>query len=163
MGIVIMILVAIGVYLPRTLKREGDGQINEGVGEVRTETSMAKPVMEKDYVTWVAKLEDVFGGNSKGTGYILRDGKVLYHKVTAELPDPEGSDFYEGWLVQQTPVLKFFSTGEMVEESDGNYSLSYESETQYENYNFVVITLETVRDAVPEKHILEGLSKIEEK
>ncbi len=160
-GIAVIVLVAIGLSRSSTLKKSENGQVNKDTSDALIETSVVEPEMEEGYVAWVAELEDVSGGNSKGTGYISRGAKALSHEVMAELPDPVGTDFYEGWLVQQTPTLKFFSTGEMVKEDDGSYSLSFQSERRYEDYNFVVITLETLRDDVPEKHILEGLAKIE--
>lgn len=108
-----------------------------------------------DEMTLVTPLVDVSGGNSTGTGYITRkDG--LAHSVTAKLPEPTGNNFYEGWLVQQLPTVSFFSTGEMVLDNQGNYVLEYESDNEYEGYDFVVITLETIKDDTPEKHILEG-------
>jgi hypothetical protein len=112
-----------------------------------------------DEATLTADLIDVSGGNSSGKGYISRAKDLLEHRVVANLPDPKGSNFYEGWLVQQKPTLKFFSTGDMVKEANGQYTLSYESVDLYEGYNFVVITLETVKDETPETHIIEGLAE----
>lgn len=103
-------------------------------------------------------LEDVSGGTSSGTASISREDGMLTHSATATLPEPAGSNFYEGWLVQTQP-LKFISTGKMIKESTGEYSLSYSDSDTYDNYNFVVITIETIADDIPEKHILEGLAK----
>jgi hypothetical protein len=113
---------------------------------------------EQDGTTLVANLLDVSGGNGTGKGYVKRTDGKLVHSVVANLPDPTGNNFYEGWLVQQTP-LKFFSTGNMFLGNDGNYILEYESSELFESYNFVVITLETKKDTTPEKHILEGLAQ----
>jgi hypothetical protein len=109
--------------------------------------------------TLVAYLNDVTNQNSLGMGFVLRENEHLYHEVEAVLPPLEGNNFYEGWLVQQEPELKFISTGIMDHEASGNFSIIFESETQYEGYNFVVITLETTKDGTPEKHVLEGLAK----
>jgi hypothetical protein len=109
--------------------------------------------------TLVAYLDDVVGQNSLGMGFVLRENGRLYHEVEAVLPSLEGNNFYEGWLVQQQPELKFISTGIMDHEASGNFGIIFESDDQYEGYNFVVITLETIKDATPEKHILEGLAK----
>ncbi|MCH7641267.1 anti-sigma factor [Patescibacteria group bacterium] len=101
-------------------------------------------------------LKDVAGGNSSGTAYVLgRDGK-LSHTVTANLPDPSGGNVYEGWLVNKTPSLTFFSTGVMEKQADETYTLSFMADKLFEGYNFVVITEETVVDSTPETHILEG-------
>jgi len=126
--------------------------------ETNDEGVMETVEFENDGITLVANLVDVSGGNSTGKGYVRRvDGK-LTHSVVANLPDPVGNNFYEGWLVQQTP-LKFFSTGNMVLGNDGSYILEYETAQEYASYNFVVITLETKKDTTPEKHILEGLAQ----
>lgn len=111
----------------------------------------------------IADLKDVSGGDSSGIGYVFRGNvsgdNVLFHLVNTDLPDPSGNDFYEGWLVQQKP-LKFVSTGDLSTKGPEGYSLSYTNkENQYEGYDFVVITLETVKDDTPEKHILEGLAE----
>jgi hypothetical protein len=116
-------------------------------------------LMQEDETTLTADLIDVSGGNSSGKGYINRAKGLLMHRVVANLPDPRGSNFYEGWLVQQEPTLKFFSTGVMTKEANGLYLLIYESVNLYEGYNFVVITLETVKDETPETHIIEGLAE----
>lgn len=100
-------------------------------------------------------LAAVDGSNSKGIGYrLIKDGK-LFHIVIAEMPKPIEGNNYEGWLVQLSP-LKFFSTGVMKENSNGDWILEYESDKYQPEYNQVVITLETVVDATPEKHIIEG-------
>jgi hypothetical protein len=104
-----------------------------------------------------ADLADVSGGASTGTGYLVRDAGPLKHRVEANLPFPDGDNFYEGWLVKKSPTLEFFSTGEMMEMGEGHYSLDYSSDQEYLGYDEVVITLETKRDAIPEKHILEGV------
>lgn len=113
---------------------------------------------EDDGLTIVANLVDVSGGNGTGKGYIKRQAGTLTHSVVANLPDPTGNSFYEGWLVQQKP-LKFISTGNMVLGSDGSYILEYETDQEYQSYNFVVITEETKKDTTPEKHVLEGTAQ----
>ena len=106
-----------------------------------------------------AVLLDVSGGTSSGTGYVLRENGMLTHYVEASLPEPEGKNLYEGWLVKQSPELEFFSTGIMKSQVSGTYELTYENEQAREGFDFVVITEETVIDDTPEKHIIEGLAE----
>lgn len=113
-------------------------------------------IIVQDEETKRGVLNDVTGGTSGGVGYVLRSDDMLSHAVTADLPELEGDTFYEGWLVQQEPQLAFISTGEMEQQEDGTFSLTYTDENLYEGYNVVVITLETVRDETPEEHIIEG-------
>jgi hypothetical protein len=110
----------------------------------------------KDNETLIATLIDVSGGTSSGKGYVLRKGSKLYHYVLAELPEPQGTNKYEGWLVKKKPSLKFFSTGVMQMTEDGHYELLYTSDNESLGYDFVVITEETKVDETPEKHIIEG-------
>jgi hypothetical protein len=107
------------------------------------------------------KLEDVALGSvpRSGAAYILRSDNKLYHAVTAVLPDPPGTTFYEGWLVIKKPTLKFISTGDMVKDKDGMYKLEFSSEEPYEGYNDVVITLEKIKDDTPETHVLDGTAR----
>ena len=99
-------------------------------------------------------------GNYTGSGVATRsfeDGSFV-HEVIAELDDPAPGKFYEGWLV--TPgATDFFSTGELVSEGSGGWSLQYTSDMNYADYTEVVITEETLADGfdnVPEDHVLEG-------
>ena len=78
-------------------------------------------------------------------------------KATFEaLPEPENGDFYEGWLVRREPVA-FISKGEL-EMVDGQYVNLYQSETDYRDHEFYVLTLEPDDgDPAPADHIVEGV------
>jgi len=106
----------------------------------------------------VAELVDVTGGDSTGSGTILRNNKLL-HQIKANLPDPTGSNVYEGWLVKKQPKLMFISTGVLQKSEKGMYTLIFESDNLYEDYDFVVVTEETVVDKTPEIHIIEGIAR----
>lgn len=101
-------------------------------------------------------LKDVTDGESRGEAYILRSDAGLTHTVVAMLPTPPKGEVYEGWLVNKSVAGSFFSTGVMSVNQDGMYELVYEAGNSYESHNTVVITQETVVDATPEKHVLEG-------
>lgn len=114
-------------------------------------------------MTLLGDLQDVTGGDSSGTAYILRKDSKLYHVVEAQLPSLEDGSVYEGWLVDKTKSNAFFSSGVMKPSGiEGLYTLSFESENSYSDYNFVVITKEKNVDEKPETHILEGLVKLPE-
>ena len=133
--------------------------------DMETASLIDEPVAEKlmpneiinSPETKTGKLDDVSGGSSFGTAYVLRENNMLYHYVDASLPDPNGSNVYEGWLVKKSPQLLFFSTGIMEKGNDGNYVLTFMSDDLSDGYDFVVITEETIVDKTPEKHIIEGL------
>jgi len=103
-------------------------------------------------------LVDVTGGGSTGISTRVIDSGVFRHTIKANLPDPEEGYFYEGWLVSKSP-FRFFSTGNMVTISTGEYVLEWFGEfgESYSNYTDVVITIEpNDGDPSPADHVLEG-------
>lgn len=103
-------------------------------------------------------LEDVTGGDTMAIATREYEGGLFSHTVLADLSDPLPGTFYEGWLVIGEPGdanFHFISTGKM-RVAKGGYLLEFESSTDYSDHLGVVITLEEVFDATPEKHILEG-------
>jgi hypothetical protein len=105
-----------------------------------------------------AQLKDVTGGNASGIATRDQGNGTFVHVVLADLPDPEEGFFYEGWLVRGKTGdenFDFISTGKMTM-AKGGYLLEFESQDDLSEYTGVVITLEEVEDANPEKHILEG-------
>ncbi|PID99419.1 hypothetical protein CSA80_01510 [Candidatus Saccharibacteria bacterium] len=97
-------------------------------------------------------------GNYSGSATATRTTSGNFvHTVTAQLGAPADGDFYEGWLV--IPGSGFVSTGKLVQESGGEWSLNYTSDQDLSAYTQVVITEETGAnglDNVPEDHVLEG-------
>jgi hypothetical protein len=105
-----------------------------------------------------SQLVDVVGGNSTGVATRVFENGVFAHAVLADLPEPTGNTFYEGWLVRGDKGddnFAFVSTGQM-RQAKGGYVLEFEATTNYSDYNGVVITQETTLDEVPEEHVLEG-------
>ena len=169
----VIILAGLGYVIFRVIQKSNTSPSNTITREFKPDTQTDQPsiateeALKEDIImvkeekgTLVADLIDVSGGNSSGVGYIHRTGNKLTHEVEATLPDPEGDSFYEGWLVnRETETTKFFSTGLMEKSSTGKYVLAYIGLADYPGYNFVVITLESIKDDTPEKHILEGEAK----
>ncbi len=105
--------------------------------------------------TQKAVLEPVDESNSRGLGYrFVQDGTML-HAVAARMEDPLEGTVYEGWLVQPEP-LRFFSTGVLEKNEQGEWVLEFESQEEYPSYTRVMITREFMVDETPEAHILEG-------
>lgn len=83
------------------------------------------------------------------------DGEFSLESGFEWLNDPQGDDFYEGWLVQQSP-FKFISTW-VAEKQWSKYVNDFTSTIDYTNYDFYVLTLEpNDGDPAPADHILEG-------
>ena len=102
-----------------------------------------------------ASLRAVDGSNSSGIAYRLWADGVLSHTVVVSMPDPEIGNVYEGWLVQPSP-LRFFSTGVMEKNEKGEWTLEYMAKEEFPTFLRVMITKETIVDATPELHIIEG-------
>ena len=76
------------------------------------------------------------------------------------LPNPVGTDFYEGWIVRKGLRFDVISSGR-VEKVGGVYTNTYSSGQDLTDHDFYVLTIEPDDgDPAPAGHILEGtLSK----
>jgi len=105
---------------------------------------------------YYGELVDVSGGQAAGTAQAgLTDG--LYNVLAEfdQLPQPAGTDFYEGWVVRKQP-FDFISTGRAIKQGE-NYFNVFSSQEDYIDYDFYVLTLEPDDgDPAPAAHILEG-------
>jgi hypothetical protein len=98
----------------------------------------------------------VFDGNSSGTAQsnFNESGYNLLVEF-GNIPDPSGTDFYEGWIVRKSP-FHVISTGK-VTLVDGVYQNAYASGQNLSDHDFYVLTLEPDdNDPAPADHILEG-------
>ena len=160
LGVVLLGLAVAGYFLFQKSQNQTETPNTQSGSEINDKMM----VEEQDVMTLImgsenslrGQLEDVSGGNGSGAANLLRNTGALYHFVEADLPEPADGSVYEGWLVTNTPDLKYFSTGVM-KQSNGTYTLLYFTDNEYQGYDNVVITLETKVDATPEKHILEGM------
>lgn len=126
----------------------------EAPSEDTTEiTDTAPPSIEYEYF---ASLTDVSGGNGEGIAQsVFSDGTYTLEVLFQELPEPEGSDFYEGWVVRKSP-LSVISTGK-AEIQDLNYVNNFTSTEDLTDHTQYVLTLEPDDgDPAPAEHILEG-------
>jgi len=104
-----------------------------------------------------AVLEDVANGNSSGqamAGYSEEGYRMI--ATFKNLPEPKGTDFYEGWLVQKSP-LDVISTGVVEKNQDGVYVDTFVSADDLTSHDFYVLTIEPDDgDPAPADHIVEG-------
>ncbi|MBI2607891.1 MAG: hypothetical protein HYW51_03635 [Candidatus Doudnabacteria bacterium] len=156
--LVIIVIIAVVLFLSRGTQTPDDDKVNTGPEAVTPEkppTTGVMSLVKNDASVQTTTLKPVNGSNSSGTAYRLVKDAVLYHTVVASMPDPNPGNSYEGWLVQISP-LKFFSTGILEKNSNGDWTLEYTADQENPTYLRVVITEETVIDATPEAHVLEG-------
>ncbi len=109
-----------------------------------------------DVTEGVTLLEVNTAGASSGKARAAFNEK--YHLIAEfkNLPDPNGTDFYEGWIVRQAPDLDVISTGKAVKEN-GVYVNVYKSDEDLLDHDFYVLTLEPDDgNPDPAEHILEG-------
>jgi hypothetical protein len=104
------------------------------------------------------ELVDVSGGNASGTAWTTLKGSQTHHRVVAkDMPALDNEYFYEGWLVRNAAAGEFFSTGEMTQQSTGEWMLEYIHEGDVLDHAKVVITLEPDDgDPAPAEHIIEN-------
>ena len=154
-AIVVLVVTVVGViwYIDKTKVIETPKDTT-----TTTTTSSSLVVGSKTQIETI-KLKSLENYSGDGTATrIFKNGKFI-HTVTTTLGNPAPGKFYEGWLVNMSKAPPFFSTG-LVENIDGVYELTYESNIGYLDYTMVVITEETSAngfDGVPEDHVLEGL------
>ncbi|MBT3816909.1 MAG: hypothetical protein HOE80_03425 [Candidatus Magasanikbacteria bacterium] len=123
--------------------------------------------IEKVVYDWEGDLEDVtkgktiLGVNTEGTSsgfaQAVFNNTYTLQAVFEGLPDPEGTDFYEGWIVRREGSFNVISTGK-ASKIDGVYKNVYESEKDLSDHTFYVLTIEPDDgDPAPAEHILEGV------
>ena len=114
------------------------------------------------------KLKDVTLGktttgintDNKATGIAQSKFKNSSYNLLATfegLPDPQGSNFYEGWIVRREPKFSVKSTGR-AEKKDGIYQNTFTADEDLTDHDFYVLTIEPDDgDPAPAEHILEGV------
>ena len=104
-------------------------------------------------------LEDVSDSGARGSataGYNFQEVYTL--KATfSNLSDPEGTDFYEGWIVRRGLNFNVLSTGKVERNSEGIYENIFLSDEDLTDHNFYVLTIEPDDgDPAPADHVVEG-------
>lgn len=136
---------------------------DEKVMEMTDEAMMAMKELVYDYEGELLDVTDAqpvrqtsFDGNSSGVAKAtFGDGAYSMMATFENLPEPQGGDFYEGWIVRKTP-FHFISTGELDFEN-GEFSNTYMSEADLTDHDFYVLTIEPDDgDPAPAEHVVEG-------
>lgn len=87
----------------------------------------------------------------------FEDGKYELRATFVNLPDPQNTDFYEGWIVRKGANMDVISTGSL-SRIDNEWVNVFEYDTDITDHTFYVVTLEPAdgNPAPSEHHILEG-------
>ncbi|MBT7309426.1 MAG: hypothetical protein HN846_01760 [Candidatus Pacebacteria bacterium] len=130
----------------------------------KTETKEPEEVMLKEAspapvmtYRFNGDLKDVSGGKSTGVAKSnFEDGSYSLVATFENLPEPTGTDFYEGWIVRQGDNFNVISTGAAAV-INGQYRNEYGLDQDLTDHSFYVLTLEPDDgDPAPADHILEG-------
>ena len=160
MGILTLVIFFVGLYYLRNGKKENLQIESSGAAEISSNyTSGLLTGNElKDFSVQEIKITSLASGLEIGLATRGIENKFLYHTAKVSLPViNRESEFYEGWLVRQSP-FDFFSTGEMITNDLGEFVLEWAG--MYDDilsYNNLVITREA-RDnnPAPSEHVAEG-------
>lgn len=97
------------------------------------------------------------GGNSFGIAQAAYLDSQYHLLATFEnLPDPQGTDFYEGWVVRTGSRFNVISSGKL-DKVGGAYQNVFTSAEDLTDHAFYVLTLEPDDgDPAPADHIVEG-------
>ncbi len=156
LGAVVLIIIIAGVSFFLLYQNKNGGQEPQRSSD---KSEVPQPSAQPEQTVETTQLTAVGGYTGSGTANRDYNGKTFVHLVVAQLPDPASGKFYEGWLVKKQPTLTFISTGKLEKEGGDDFVLLFTSETDYSDYNDVVITEETESlglDGKPEAHVLEG-------
>jgi hypothetical protein len=112
----------------------------------------------------VTKSQEVQGinTNEKSNGVAKATYKDNQYNLIAtfeNLPDPNGTDFYEGWIVRKGIRFNVISTGR-AKKIEGKYVNEFQTDQNLIDHDFYVLTIEPDDgDPAPAGHILEGKLK----
>ncbi|MFA6271888.1 MAG: hypothetical protein WC693_02145 [Patescibacteria group bacterium] len=101
-------------------------------------------------------LTDISGGTGFGEAKAnFENGEYNLSATFENLPDPEGTDYYEGWIVINAPQ-NFISTGKVIKENDV-YQNTFSADQDLTDHDYFILTLEPDDgNPAPAVHILEG-------
>ncbi|OGM11123.1 hypothetical protein A2W13_02980 [Candidatus Woesebacteria bacterium RBG_16_36_11] len=105
-----------------------------------------------------AELKDVTGQDNSGLATRNFENGTFSLTVLADLPDLESNNFYEAWLSRGTvgqSNYSLISIGKL-QIAKGGFLLDFNSNTNYSDYQEVIVSQETKLGNTPAKIILDG-------
>jgi hypothetical protein len=129
------------------------------VKKVSNVKQITEPVQPEE--KYFGDLTDVSKGNANGVATAsFKDDQYQIVARFHNLPEPTGTDFYEGWIVRKGLNFDVISTGKAIKEN-GEYINVFSSEKDLTDHTFYVLTIEPDDgDPAPAGHILEGTLKL---
>ena len=126
-----------------------------------------EPEVQEPVLSWKADLLDVTEGKEVGgintAGEAAGHAEVFFaekYELTVsfeKLPEPQGTDFYEGWIVRKGEAFDVISTGRVSLSEEGVYVNDFMSTKDLTDHDFYVLTIEPDDgDPAPAGHVVEG-------
>lgn len=141
------------------MKKDGDAMDKSGYAVMEEGDAMEKDdsIMTEEGFDKTGALEDVSGGTASGDAKArFKDGVYTLVATFEGLSEPQGTDFYEGWVVRRGDAMSVISTGRVDVEEIG-YVDHYIANENLLDHDFYVLTLEPDDgDPAPAAHILDG-------
>jgi len=146
----------------QALKENSFGEIDTSASQVVNETSTSAPGSVPIVWDIQGSLADVANTGGSGEAFLRYDAATNTSYIYAEImnvPDPEGTDFYEGWIVKKGDARSPITTERLEREAPGMYTNVFEYQGDLsDGWNFYVLTLEPDDgNPAPAKHIVEGV------
>ncbi|MBU1074639.1 anti-sigma factor [Patescibacteria group bacterium] len=159
-GYIVLILILLVILIGYFIWSSNDEDVNININVNTANENLTEDLETTDgtiVYQFAGLLESVIGDSSYGEVKAnFENGAYTLLATFGNLPDLEGTDFYEGWIVRNDPQ-SVISTGVAVKE-DGIYKNMYGLDQDLTDHDFYVLTLEPDDgDPAPAKHILEGL------
>jgi hypothetical protein len=157
LGILTLLIFSYGLYKLRVGQKEKAEEKNDAsmVADSSEKSEVVSTINLARQSTVIKSLSSNLEVGSAERG--IENG-ILYHSVKVSLPEIDRTtEFYEGWLVRQSPY-DFFSTGEMMTNNLGEFVLEWAGEhADIVSYDRVIITREARDDnPAPSEHVAEG-------
>lgn len=150
-GIVILVVLALAIFLLRRNPTVPQSSFSPApTTSIESQLEDALRVDVPDDVE-KAELKSVSGVTATALATRKWANNRFEATVLADLPNLE-SGFYQAWIVKDNT---FISLGRM-RIAKGGWIVEFQSNTNYSDYNNVIVTQETTADNQPEKRVVEG-------
>ncbi|MFA6525708.1 MAG: anti-sigma factor [Patescibacteria group bacterium] len=131
-------------------------QINDTIKNTNNVQSVSTNTEVEMLYQFTGLLADVSGGTGFGEAKAnFENGEYSLLATFENLPDPEETSYYEGWIVVNAPQ-NFISTGKAIK-ANGLYQIIFSSDQDLTDHDYFILTLEPADgDPAPAIHIMEG-------
>lgn len=99
---------------------------------------------------------DVIGSNTSGIAYFLRENGKLFVTAQANMPDAPEGEYFQAWLMKETPRRYYVPLGKLKHNGIGKFISNTALDSDYADFNTMIITLEKNDDKLPERFVMQG-------